>query len=71
MAVRQFKPTTPGQRGKVLSTFDEITASKPEKSLTFGYAKSGGRNNTGKDLRIRRSTKGLIMKDRDMGKADT
>ncbi|MBR6278293.1 MAG: 50S ribosomal protein L2 [Bacteroidales bacterium] len=48
MAVRQFKPTTPGQRGKVLSTFDEITVSKPEKSLTFGYAKSGGRNNTGK-----------------------
>ena len=28
MAVRQFKPTTPGQRGKVLSTFDEITARK-------------------------------------------
>ena len=48
MAVRKFKPTTPGQRGKVLSTFEEITASKPEKSLTFGYAKSGGRNRTGK-----------------------
>ena len=48
MAVRLFKPTTPGQRGKVLSTFSEITASKPEKSLTFGYAKSGGRNYTGK-----------------------
>ena len=48
MAVRLFKPTTPGQRGKVLSTFGEITASKPEKSLTFGYAKSGGRNHTGK-----------------------
>ena len=48
MAVRQFKPTTPGQRGKVLSTFDEITASKPEKSLTFGYSKTGGRNHTGK-----------------------
>lgn len=48
MAVRQFKPTTPGQRGKVLSTFEEITASKPEKSLTFGYGKTGGRNHTGK-----------------------
>jgi large subunit ribosomal protein L2 len=48
MAVRIFKPTTPGQRGKVLSTFAEITASKPEKSLTFGYRKSGGRNHTGK-----------------------
>lgn len=49
MAVRKFKPTTPGQRGKVNSTFEEITASKPEKSLTFGYAKSGGRNHTGKE----------------------
>ena len=48
MAVRIFKPTTPGQRGKVLGTFEEITASKPEKSLTFGYAKSGGRNHSGK-----------------------
>ena len=48
MAVRQFKPTTPGQRGTVLGTFEEITATRPEKSLTFGYAKSGGRNHTGK-----------------------
>ena len=33
MAVRKFKPTTPGQRHKVAITFEEITVSKPEKSL--------------------------------------
>lgn len=48
MAVRKLKPTTPGQRHKVASTFEEITASKPEKSLVKGLKKSGGRNNTGK-----------------------
>jgi len=48
MAVRKFKPVTPGQRGKVISSFDEISASKPEKSLTVGKAKTGGRNNQGR-----------------------
>lgn len=48
MALKKLKPTTPGQRFKVASTFDEITASKPEKSLVFGVKKSGGRNNQGK-----------------------
>ena len=48
MAVRKFKPTTPGQRGKAISTFEEITASKPEKSLTVGKLKTGGRNNQGR-----------------------
>jgi large subunit ribosomal protein L2 len=48
MALRKFKPTTPGQRNKVISAFDEITASKPEKSLVVGKHKSGGRNNKGK-----------------------
>ncbi len=48
MAVRKFKPITPGQRGKVIGTFDEITASVPEKSLTVGLRKTGGRNNYGK-----------------------
>ena len=48
MAVRKFKPVTPGQRGKVIASFDEITASKPEKSLTVGKAKTGGRNNQGR-----------------------
>ena len=48
MAVRKLKPTTPGQRHKVASTFEEITTSKPEKSLVKGMKKTGGRNNTGK-----------------------
>jgi len=48
MALKKLKPTTPGQRFKVASTFEEITASEPEKSLTFGVKKSGGRNNQGK-----------------------
>ena len=48
MAVRKFKPTTPGQRHKVIGAFTEITASAPEKSLVIGKGKSGGRNNTGK-----------------------
>ena len=48
MAVRKFKPVTPGQRGKLISTFGEITTGKPEKSLLAPIKKSGGRNNTGK-----------------------
>ncbi len=48
MALRKFKPTTPGQRTKLISAFDEISASKPEKSLVVGSKKSGGRNNSGK-----------------------
>ncbi len=48
MAVRKLKPTTPGQRHKVASTFETLTASSPEKSLVKGQNKSGGRNNTGK-----------------------
>jgi large subunit ribosomal protein L2 len=48
MAVRKLKPTTPGQRHKIIGTFEEITASAPEKSLVVGKKASGGRNNTGK-----------------------
>ncbi|MBI9035591.1 MAG: 50S ribosomal protein L2 [Bacteroidales bacterium] len=48
MALRKFKPTTPSQRFKVISAFDEITTSTPEKSLLAKKSKSGGRNNTGK-----------------------
>jgi len=48
MALRKFKPTTPGQRHKVAITFEEITASKPEKSLLVKKKRSGGRNDTGK-----------------------
>ncbi|MFT4072268.1 MAG: 50S ribosomal protein L2 [Dysgonamonadaceae bacterium] len=48
MAVRKLKPTTPGQRNKVIGAFDEITASAPEKSLVVGKYASGGRNSEGK-----------------------
>ena len=48
MAVRKFKPTTPGQRHKVIGVFkDTITASTPEKSLTVGKRSTGGRNSSG------------------------
>jgi large subunit ribosomal protein L2 len=48
MALKKFRPITPGQRHKVALTFDEITTSKPEKSLLAKKKRSGGRNDTGK-----------------------
>ena len=48
MSVRKLKPITPGQRFRVVNNFEEITTNKPEKSLTVGISKSGGRNQTGK-----------------------
>ncbi|MGY6560611.1 MAG: 50S ribosomal protein L2 [Luteibaculaceae bacterium] len=48
MALRKLNPTTPGQRHKVASTFEEITTNRPEKSLIAKKKSSGGRNNTGK-----------------------
>ena len=48
MAVRKFKPMTPGTRHKVIGTFDDITSSTPEKSLLSPLKSSGGRNNSGK-----------------------
>ena len=48
MALKKFRPITPGQRHKVALTFDEITTSKPEKSLLAKQKRSGGRNDTGK-----------------------
>ncbi|MBN2665928.1 MAG: 50S ribosomal protein L2, partial [Bacteroidales bacterium] len=48
MAVRKIKPVTPGQRNKIISAFDSITSTKPEKSLLRPIKKSGGRNASGK-----------------------
>ena len=48
MELKKFRPLTPGQRHKVAVTFDEITTSKPEKSLLAKKNRSGGRNDTGK-----------------------
>ena len=44
MAVKSFKPTSPGRRQMTVSTFEEITASKPEKSLLAPMKKKAGRN---------------------------
>ena len=49
MALKKYKPTTPGQRFKVISAFDEITTNKPERSLLASKKSTGGRNNTGKE----------------------
>lgn len=48
MALRKLRPLTPSQRFKMANTFEEVTASKPEKSLLEPVKKSGGRNQTGK-----------------------
>lgn len=48
MALKKFKPITPGQRFKIISAFEEITTNTPEKSLLLSAKKSGGRNNSGK-----------------------
>jgi large subunit ribosomal protein L2 len=48
MPVRKFKPTSAGRRFMSVSTFDDITKSKPEKSLLEPVNRKGGRNNTGR-----------------------
>lgn len=48
MAVKSFKPYSAGRRFMTVSSFDEITTDKPEKSLTVRLTKSGGRNQQGK-----------------------
>ena len=48
MALKQYKPTTPGRRGLVLVDRAGIYKGSPEKALTEGLRKNGGRNNTGR-----------------------
>jgi large subunit ribosomal protein L2 len=48
MAVRKYKPTTPGRRGASVSSFDEITRGKPEKSLLEKGRNRAGRNSAGR-----------------------
>ncbi len=48
MGIRQLKPTNPASRFQSVSTFEEITVSRPHKALTEGKAGSGGRNNKGR-----------------------
>ena len=54
MAIRKLKPTSPGRRFQTVSAFEEITAARPEKSLTVGLHKSAGRNNNGRITSRRR-----------------
>ena len=44
MAVRKYKPTTPGRPGASVSTFDEVTRATPEKSLLQKQHRKAGRN---------------------------
>ncbi len=54
MATRKLKPTSPGRRFQTISTFEEITRTTPEKSLTIGLTKKSGRNNNGRVTSRRR-----------------
>jgi large subunit ribosomal protein L2 len=48
MAIRKYKPTTPGRRGSSVADFAEVTRTTPEKSLVVPLPKNGGRNNQGR-----------------------
>ena len=48
MALKVYRPTSPGRRGMSGSSFEEITKTKPEKSLLLSLKKRGGRNNQGR-----------------------
>jgi large subunit ribosomal protein L2 len=63
MGIKKYNPTTPGLRGMTVSTFEEITTSKPEKSLTKTLKKHSGRNNRGK-ITVRHRGGGYRLKYR-------
>jgi len=48
MALKAYRPTSPGRRGMTGSTFEEITKNKPEKSLLLPRKSNAGRNNMGR-----------------------
>ncbi len=48
MGIKKYKPTSPGRRQMTVSTFEEITAARPEKSLLKPLKRQGGRNNQGR-----------------------
>ncbi len=53
MPLKTYRPTTPSRRGAVSTTFEELTGSRPEKSLVAPLKRSGGRNSRGK-ITVRR-----------------
>jgi large subunit ribosomal protein L2 len=48
MALKKYKPTNPASRDRTVSTFDELTGSRPHKPLTVGKKRIGGRGNSGR-----------------------
>ncbi len=48
MALKKYRPTSPGRRFQTVSDFAEITSTTPEKSLLEPLSKKGGRNNNGR-----------------------
>ena len=48
MGIKRYKPTSPGRRQATVADFSELTKSRPEKSLSVGTRKRGGRNNYGR-----------------------
>ncbi len=48
MGIKKYRPVTPGRRGMTVYTFEEITKTEPEKSLTVPLKSTGGRNNYGR-----------------------
>ena len=48
MALRKYKPTTPGRRGSSVSDFSDVTRAKPERALTKKITKKAGRNAQGR-----------------------
>ncbi len=48
MALKKFRPLTPGTRFKIVNAYEELTTDQPEKSLLVSHKRTGGRNNTGK-----------------------
>ena len=63
MAIKRYKPMTPGTRFKTVSAFEEITTEKPERSLLVSLNRKGGRNNTGR-ITVRHIGGGNRMKYR-------
>ncbi|MBA2531713.1 MAG: 50S ribosomal protein L2, partial [Nocardioidaceae bacterium] len=48
MAIRRYKPTSPGRRGASVADFAEITRTTPEKTLVRPLPRKGGRNSSGR-----------------------
>ncbi len=63
MGIKQYKPTTPSRRGMSVSTFEEITKNKPERSLTTKLKKHAGRNSYGR-ITVRHQGGGVRRKYR-------